>query len=263
MRPYLCILGARFRVQLQYRAAALAGTLTQLFWGLIRVMIFDGFYRSSTAVHPISLAQVVSYVWLSQAAFGMLPDRVEPELRDMIRTGNVTSELLRPIDLYWSWFCRCLAMTLIPTLMRSGPLLAVAFAFLELQTPPGAASVLAAAAAFAGGMLVSSAITALLSIGLFWTVSGDGLTRLSVAAAYLFSGMVLPIPLLPEALQKAAALLPYRYVLDVPMRLYLGHIPASEAPMHLAAQLAWLLVLVAAGRSVLSRGLGRLVVQGG
>ena len=35
--PYLAIFGARFRMMLQYRAAALAGMATQLFLGLIRV----------------------------------------------------------------------------------------------------------------------------------------------------------------------------------------------------------------------------------
>ena len=30
----------------QNRAAALAGMFTQLFWGLIRIMIFEAFYRS-------------------------------------------------------------------------------------------------------------------------------------------------------------------------------------------------------------------------
>ena len=36
MRPYWAVLSARFRMLLQYRAAALAGLGTQVFWGLIR-----------------------------------------------------------------------------------------------------------------------------------------------------------------------------------------------------------------------------------
>ena len=43
MRAYWAIFSARFRALLQYRAAAAAGCVTQVFWGLIRVMIFAGF----------------------------------------------------------------------------------------------------------------------------------------------------------------------------------------------------------------------------
>ena len=60
MRPYAAVLGARFRMLLQYRAAALAGACTQGFWGLIRVMIYGGFYASTTAAQPIpSLALLI------------------------------------------------------------------------------------------------------------------------------------------------------------------------------------------------------------
>ncbi len=51
---YCAILSARFRMLLQYRAAAFAGFVTQLFWGLIRVMIFSAFYRSSNAPQPMT-----------------------------------------------------------------------------------------------------------------------------------------------------------------------------------------------------------------
>ena len=67
MRPLWAIFSARFRALLQYRAAALAGVGTQLFWGLIRVMIFGAFYASSTAVQPMTYPEVITYIWLSQA----------------------------------------------------------------------------------------------------------------------------------------------------------------------------------------------------
>jgi len=62
----------RFLLLLQYRMAAIAGVCTQVFFGLVRVMIFDGFFRSSNLAHPMSFAHTVTYVWLGQALLGML-----------------------------------------------------------------------------------------------------------------------------------------------------------------------------------------------
>ena len=73
MRPYASLLSARARMLLQYRAAAWAGTGTRLFWGIIRLMIFEAFYRSSTAEQPISLPEVVTYIWLGQAFLTLIP----------------------------------------------------------------------------------------------------------------------------------------------------------------------------------------------
>ncbi|MBM3188225.1 MAG: ABC transporter permease, partial [Chloroflexi bacterium] len=84
MSAYWAVLTARFRMLLQYRAAALAGLCTQLFWGLLRVMIFDAFYRSSSAIQPMSFEQTVTYLWLIQAMLLLLPWRLDWEVRAMI-----------------------------------------------------------------------------------------------------------------------------------------------------------------------------------
>ena len=73
MTGYRAILSARFRTLLQYRVAAIAGIGTQIFWGLILVMVLEAFYRSTTAPQPMTIEEVRTYVWLGQAFLGMLP----------------------------------------------------------------------------------------------------------------------------------------------------------------------------------------------
>ena len=120
MKAYAAVIGVRFRMLLQYRMAAVAGLGTQVFWGLIRMMFFTAFYRSTTARQPMSLADVITYVWLGQAMLGMLPWIIDREMRAMIRSGTVAYELARPLDLYTFWFCRDIARRTAPTLLRGG-----------------------------------------------------------------------------------------------------------------------------------------------
>src|SRR5678815_3657281 len=123
-------MSARFRVLLQYRTVAFAGIVTQLFFGFVRVMIYDGFYRSTSVPQPMTYEQVVSYVWLSQAMLLLVMLHVEPEIASMIRTGVVAYELTRPIDLYGLWFARCFSARAAPLLMRSIPILLISALFL-------------------------------------------------------------------------------------------------------------------------------------
>ena len=88
MRAYLTVLKARFRTLLQYRAAAWAGFGTQTFFGLIRVMIFTGFFASTTKKQPMSFDQVISYIWLGQALFALIPFREDTEIASLIRSGT-------------------------------------------------------------------------------------------------------------------------------------------------------------------------------
>jgi ABC-2 type transport system permease protein len=260
---YRAILSARFRMLLQYRAAAFAGFVTQLFWGLIRIMIFSAFYRSSNAVQPMTYEEVETYIWLGQAMFVMLPWNVDSEIRQMMRTGGVAYELLRPLDLYLLWFSRALAARTAPTLLRAIPLFTVVALFFGLRLPANWTAAAGWMLATLLAILLSSAISTLQGISLLWTISGEGIANLTFAAVLVFSGMVIPLPLFPDWAQPTIKLLPFRGLCDVPFRIYAGHIPPSAYLGELALQSAWIVGLIILGRWVLSRGMRRLVVQGG
>ena len=90
---YVAVISARYRTLLQYRAAAIAGIVTQLFWGAIKIMVMMAFFAVAPSSQPMSLAEVVSYIWLGQALLGMLPWNIDKELESLIRRGDVAYEL--------------------------------------------------------------------------------------------------------------------------------------------------------------------------
>ena len=107
-RAYLAILSVRCRMLLQYRAAALAGVVTQVFWGFIKVMVFVAFFASATSEPPMTLEQVLVYIWLGQALLVLLPWNVDPEIAAQIRGGGVAAEFFvdqtRPLnELRFDW----------------------------------------------------------------------------------------------------------------------------------------------------------------
>jgi len=263
--PYLALFRARCRVLLQYRAAALAGFGTQLLFGLIKTMVLTAFYTHARVEAPLSLAHAISYTWLAQAFFHLLPYSAypDPEVRDMIRTGHVAYELTRPIDLHGLWWARALASRTAPTLMRAVPMFVVAVPFLGLQPPASLASTLAFAVTICAAALLTSAFTTIITATLMWTVSGDGIARIMPSLVAVGAGLVVPLPLFPAWAQPILSALPFRSMADEPFRLYLGDLPPSAALFVLAKQLVWTAVLVVIGRAIVASGRRRLVVQGG
>lgn len=264
MRPLVAIVSARFRLLLQYRAAALAGLTTQVVFGLIFMMVYQAFYRSgAVGDQPLSIGQVVTYVWLGQALLGLLPWNGDPEIRTLVRSGGVAYELLRPVDLYTYWYARAVALRTAPTLLRAVPMVILAMTLFGMKPPADAGSAVGFAIVMAGALAMSCAITVLVGITLMWTVSGEGIVYLLPSLVTLLSGMLVPIPLFPLWAQPILEFLPFSALVDAPYRVYLGHIPFSELGPVVFHQWAWIAVLVLAGRTLLKRGLKRMVVQGG
>jgi ABC-2 type transport system permease protein len=270
-RPYLAVLSARFRVLLQYRSAAFAGFATQLFWGAIKLMIFAAFFSLTANAVPMSLPQVVVYVWLGQALLGLLPWNVDPELAEKMLSGGVAYELLRPLDLYAFWFARTLALRTATATLRVVPMVTVVgfgLPIIGLQTwalppPPSLEAAAAFALSLAATVLLASAITMILHVALIWTVSGRGFNAIMTGLVIVLSGMTVPLPLFPDWLQPFLYWQPFRGLADIPFRIYSGHIAAESAVFEIALQLAWALAIVLIGRAVLDYARTRVVVQGG
>ena len=76
---------------------------------------------------------------------------------------------------------------------------------------------------------------------------------------FIVGGMLLPIQVLPGALETAARWLPFAAMAYIPARFASGHLE----PWLLAIQLGWLVVLWVAARATFSAGERRLQVVGG
>jgi ABC-2 type transport system permease protein len=266
LRAYLSIFRLRFAVHLQYRAAAAAGFFTQLFFGFILVMVYHAFYASSTAAQPLTLAQAVTYTWLGQATFRMLPINGDTEVVTLIRSGNVAYELSRPLSLYFLWYSRLLAVRIVPTMLSGLPLLAVTYWLpggLAWRMPPSLAAGAAWLLSMLLALLLGCAISNLMTISCLWTIAGDGMERILPAASGILSGMYVPLAYFPDWSRALLRVLPFSGLVDTPFRLYLGTVTAGDMLPLMLLQVFWTIILVLAGLVLVSRGLRKVVLQGG
>lgn len=268
--PYQAVFRARFSLLLQYRAAALAGFVTQCWWGAIKIMVFAAFFRGATAT-PMTLRQAIDYVWLAQALLTLIPWSVDPEIARMVRSGDVAYERLRPLDAYWFWYARAVARRTATPLLRAIPMVITAGLLLPLLglpewalSPPdgwGAAALFAASLVLV--IALAAAVATLMEAVTVAALSERGVNMIMGGAIIVFSGNLVPLPLLPDWLQPFLQWQPFAGLLDTPLRIYSGHLAGSDASLAFARQAGWVVVLVLTGRVLMQRVMARLQAQGG
>lgn len=267
MKMYLSVFKLRLYNGLQYRTAALAGIATQFFWGFIIIMVFQAFYQQSSGGQPITLQELTAYIWLQQAflAIIMLWFR-DNELFDLITSGNIAYELCRPSGIYGFWYAKLLAQRLSGALLRSVPILAAALLLpgdYRLMLPPDAAALALFFLSLLIGLILIVAISMLIYISVFVTLSPTGSLLMFGVLGEFFAGSVIPVPLMPTWLQQIVYALPFRWSVDFPFRVYSGHIGTVDALKGIGIQLAWLAVLLLLGKWLMNKALRNVVVQGG
>ncbi len=270
LRPYAAVVRARFSVLLQYRAAALAGFLTQCWWGGIKVMVLTAFF-TATAGAPMTLPQAIDYVWLGQALFTMLPWSGDPDVARMVRTGDVAYERLRPLDTYTFWYSRAVArrtanpaLRAVPMLLTAGILFRlVGWSAYALRAPSGVEATLFFILSIALVVALSAAVSVLIDAITVATLSDRGATVLIAPLVIVLSGSLVPLPLFPDWMQPILRNQPFAGLMDTPFRIYSGHLAGGVAVLALGRQAFWVCALVILGRAVMRRVMSRLQTQGG
>lgn len=267
MKKYVSFFRIRFTNGLQYRAAALAGIVTQFAWGGLEILMFKAFYDYDKGAFPMEFSALVSYIWLQQALLSLyMVWFYENEIFDLITSGNVAYELCRPISVYDMWFVRNMASRLAKALLRSFPILAVAF-FLPkpygLALPKDGGTALWFFLSLLLGFLVVIAFCMLIYITCFYTVSALGVRLVAAALAEFLTGAIIPLPFFPEKIGKVVNYLPFASMQNLPLRIYGGDIYGKELYQGILLQLFWCIALILFGKWMLPRALHKVTVQGG
>ena len=267
MKKYAAIFRIRFANAMQYRAAAVAGLVTQFAWGFMEILAFSAFYRANPAAFPMEFSQTVSYIWLQQAFLALFMTWFfESEIFNSITDGGIAYELARPIDLYARWFFQSAANRLSRAVLRCFPILIVAFllpAPFRLALPPSGAqfAVFLLSASLSLGVVI--AFSMLIYVSTFYTMSPIGARLVAATLADFLAGATIPLPFFPATLRKIVELLPFASMQNMPLRIYTGNIAGTEALCGILLQVFWLVVLVLIGKALMKNALKRVVVQGG
>lgn len=266
MRVYLSYFKLRIITFMQYRSAAIAGLTTQFFWGIMLIFIYTTLYKNGGNA-SMSLTEVVCYIWLHQAFFALLAVRTnDQEIKDMIRSGGVAYEIIRPYNLYYWWYIKVLAKRISGGMLRFFPVII----FASLLPEPYGLSLPASIANFGLflislilGILLVSAINMLVHTIGFFTYNEEGFSSMLNSVMELLSGEYIPVALLPLFIQRGTYFLPFRLILDLPFRLYSNNIGLIEGIQSIGLQIVWIIVLILIGNQIVKESLKRVFVQGG
>ncbi len=260
---YWAIARSAFQRQLSYRAANLAGLATNAFFGALRAYVLLALFGSATVVAGYAVRDAVTFTALTQGLLSFVAIFAWLDLIRTIRTGEVATDLSRPVDYYGYWCAQDLGRGAAQLLLRGLPMLALYALFIELTLPPTLTHVLALPISLLLALLISFSWRFLVSLAAFWTQDAVGVARLAGTLSLFLSGFLMPVAFFPEWLRGLMRLTPFPGMIYTPVEIFLGQVSGAALWAALGAQVFWALVLYALARLVLGLAVRKLVIQGG
>jgi len=224
--------------------------------------VFSSLWRAAADAGMPLAADPRALVWYVAATEWILLSAppLHIDVQDAVRRGDVAYHLGRPISYVAAVFAEGLGLLASRAPLLGVTAMACAFAFTGF-TPP--LSSVARVVPF--GLAAAALITMMsLTIGLlaFWFDEITPLFWLWQKLLFVLGGLMLPIQLYPQVIQRAAAFTPFPTVLGDPASFLLGG--GSVTAVDLAWRLAlWAMVIATVAWSVFRRATAAITFNGG
>lgn len=262
MRLYYEIAIRSLRRTSMYRAAFVAGTLTNAFFGAVRCFVYIALYGNGGSVAGFTLHDAISYTWLTQALISVGAGWIMRDVATTIRSGDVVTDLIRPWNFYGYWFSRSMGERVFNLLLRGSFTYLAGVMFFDAAIPS-----LPAFLAFASAILLALPIifayNFMVNLSAFWLVDDAGVWLIGSVVLSFFSGFLIPLNFFPPAIAAIAHLLPFQAITSVPAQIFLGQIQGTALWQAFGLQIFWALVLTGSALLVLQVAVRKVVVQGG
>jgi ABC-2 type transport system permease protein len=263
MRLFWEVAKLAFQRQLTYRAAAIAGLMTNTFFGLLRAAVMIALYGERETVAGISLQEAITYTALSQALIAYLLIFGWYDLMNSVYSGEVATDLLKPLSYFRFLWAQDFGRSMAALLMRGVPILLAYSLLVRVVVPQSIGQWGALAVSLLLSGLVSFAWRFLVNLSAFWTPNAKGIGRFAFGLVWVLSGFYMPLRYFPEWFQTICYLTPFPAMLNTSVEVYLGLLSGWALWQALAGQLLWAVALILASQVILRAGVRSLVIQGG
>lgn len=247
------------RGALAYRTELVVRVVSGAVVGALTTAVWMGVTRGRAQVAGVPSPALVTYVLVAWLWATALATRVDAELAERARTGDLALDLLRPVPpqalAYWRDLGRTAATALVTTL----PLLAGAALVVPVSLPTRPGPWLAFALSLPISHAVSFGLAWLVGLGATLLRTGRGLLHLKGSVLALLSGALIPLEVYPDAVRAVVVWLPFAGLSHTPAALLTGRAGVGL----LAVQALWAAALLLLGQRAWAALTRRLVLQGG
>lgn len=252
--------------RMAYRVNFFLEILSGIVSSLIVVFLWLAVYKSSEhrLIGGYSVSEMVTYI-LGGGLINtfILTTAENPETSQTIQDGSLSGMLIKPVNPYWVWMVRDFGIkSFFFTLGLLGYLLVFFFFRQYFVFALKVEMLLLFVVSMGMAALLQFLLFEAFSLLSFWLENTYGIRFTLRVVMEVVGGAIIPLSFFPGLLQKLFGLLPFPYLIYLPMRIYLNKIAPEQIAVELVKEGLWIAGLAALNLAVWKKGIRQYVSMG-
>ena len=232
------------------------------------IMITSGYfwkalYKDQSVVGDVDAQSMLTYIIISSALSVLLITNVERRIEHSVEKGTVATDMIKPVNLFGMYFAEDIGSVIALIFQNMIPILLIGSLTVKVPVMTDISLLPLFILSVVLSFLINWLLAALFGMIAFKTVEISALIQVKKHLLRLLSGSIIPIWFFPAGVEKVLSALPFVYIYQLPLSIYIGRGDLSEHIDGMKIQFLWLVVLVSLFYYVQSRATRKVMVQGG
>lgn len=241
MSAYFYIARMKLLVFLTYRFEVLTTLGTNLIILMANIFLWKTAYRGTNAIFGVTETQMLTYTVVSVLLSSFYSFNIENTLQERIAQGNIALDFLKPINLIIGYFFEDVGISMSAIISKLIPIFIISAVFVHVPLPDSLYTFLIFLISSIFSYIILWLISALIAALCFWVVQLGEIKTIKDGIILLLSGKIIPIWMFPKGIQKILSFLPFQYVYQTPLSIYINRLPPDEIVFSLFIQIIWIL----------------------
>lgn len=262
-KAYLYVYKIRIQKALAYKFDVYGNIIWQCIVMFASAYFWKAIYAGYDTVKGVQVEDMLVYTIISSVMSLLFIADVENRVIGSVQKGTVATDMLKPINLYGIYFFEDLGYTTSVVFQNVIPILIIGGLFIATPIPASHGAFLLFIPCVIISYMINWLLAACYSTWAFTAINMRPMVEVKRHLIRLLSGSIIPMWFFPEWLSNILHVLPFAYIYQLPLDIYIGKYSIEILLQRMGLQVIWLLVLLVLFINLQKRVTKKVLVQGG
>ena len=263
LSAYIYIAKMKMLTSMAYRFDFFTSFLTQAVLMVSWVFLWKAAFATQDVVGGVTESEMLQYAIVSMLLSTFYQRGVQNTINNKVREGEVAVDLFHPISVLGTYLAQDIGAAVNSFFILSLPLALISVFLLNIPLAVGGGTFLLFLACCLLSFAIQWILSALIGIISFWLVELGNLGLAKDAVVAILSGSIVPLWFFPESIQNISRFLPFKYIFQAPISIFVGKMPADELIPTFVIQAVWVLAFSLILMFAWGKAKKKVVIQGG
>lgn len=263
LTTYLYVYKVQILKSLAYKFDVYGNIIMQTIIMIATAFFWKALFKNAESMGGVSVDTMLTYTVISSMISVVLITNVEWRITESVQTGAIAIDLMRPVNIFEVFFAENLGSVTALFFQNLLPIFIIGSLFIKLPVPRSAYEFMLFLISLVLAFFINWYLSVIFGMFSFKVIEMSALIQVKKHLVRLLSGSMIPLWFFPNWLRSVLEILPFPYIYQLPLSIYVGHYTSESLVRGLLIQILWVMALFIIETRLEKQAIKHVMVQGG